>query len=125
MQAYSMAFTAKAYMYQLIEQVSRKPDLATIALLLVIALISLKILNMLVQTVLFWLRLFKTVAFYVGIAALGLWLWTRGPEGVMNDVQYWWDVWTQEYGYWKEKERAAILARQNGGSFKQAKNVWF
>ncbi|KAI7157782.1 hypothetical protein KC349_g5379 [Hortaea werneckii] len=54
---YSAAGTAKSWLLPLIDQVSQKPDLATIALLLIIVLVSLKILDMLWQTLLFWMRL--------------------------------------------------------------------
>ncbi|KAI7237593.1 hypothetical protein KC330_g3074 [Hortaea werneckii] len=53
---YSAAGTAKSWLLTLIDQVSQKPDLATIALLLIIVLVSLKILDMLWQTLLFWMR---------------------------------------------------------------------
>lgn len=65
---------------------------------------------MLVQSVLFWFRLARRLAFWGGLAALALWMWSRGPEGMISDVQYWWGVWNQEYG--KEKENVARLAQQ-------------
>lgn len=114
-QLYTLLNTAKSYILPLIDQVSKKPDLATIALLIVILFVSLKILNMLLQTVLFWLRLARTIAFWGGLGALGLWMYTRGPEGVWEDVQYWLKVWNQDYDYWKEKERVTRMARQRGG----------
>ena len=47
--------------------------------------------------------------------ALGLWMYTRGPEGAMEDVEYWWNVWNKDYEYWKERERAArVLGQQQG-----------
>lgn len=111
-QLYSFATTAKSWMLQLVEQVSHKPDLATIALILVIVLVSLKLLDMLWQTMLFWLRLLKTVLFWGGLVALALWMWSRGPDGMMVDMEHWWGVWNQEYGYWKERERVARLVHQ-------------
>ena len=111
---YSAAGTAKSWLLPLIDQVSQKPDLATIALLLIIVLVSLKILDMLWQTLLFWMRFVRRLVLWGGIAALGLWFWSRGPDGVLEDVQYWQGQWSHEYGYWKEKERVARLARQGG-----------
>ncbi|KAK3720404.1 hypothetical protein LTR37_003816 [Vermiconidia calcicola] len=115
-QAYSYISTIKSYLLPLIDQVSRKPDLATIALLLVILFVSLKILNMLWQTVMFWVRTVRGILFYGGLVALGLWMYTRGPEGVAADVQYWWSVWNQEHVYWRERERAARMMKQGLGS---------
>ncbi|KAI7471148.1 hypothetical protein KC351_g12274 [Hortaea werneckii] len=111
---YSAAGTAKSWFLPLVDQVSQKPDLATIALLLIIVLVSLKILDMLWQTLLFWMRFVRRLVLWGGIAALGLWFWSRGPDGVLEDVQYWQGQWSHEYGYWKEKERVARLARQGG-----------
>ena len=42
-------------------------------------------------------------------------MYTRGPEGVGEDVQYWWSVWNQEHEYWRERERVARMARQGNG----------
>ncbi|RMZ23527.1 hypothetical protein D0859_12442 [Hortaea werneckii] len=111
---YSVAGTAKSWLLPLIDQVSQKPDLATIALLLIIVLVSLKILDMLWKTLLFWMRFVRRLVLWGGIAALGLWFWSRGPDGVLEDVQYWQGQWSHEYGYWKEEERVARLARQGG-----------
>ena len=91
---------------------SSKPDLATLALLLIILFLSLKILNILVQTLLFWLRLAKRIAFWGGLLGLGVWMYTRGPEGVGEDLGYWWSVWNQDYQYWSERERVARMTRQ-------------
>lgn len=121
-QFYSLVSTAKSYILPLIDQVSRKPDLATIALLLIILFVSLKILDMLWQTMLFWLRLARKIVFWGGLAALALWLYTRGPDGVMEDVEYWLQVWNHEHEYWRERERAARMARQGGGMRKQGKS---
>jgi len=109
---YNALNTVKSWILPIIDQISHKPDLATIALLLVIVLVSLKILDMLWQTVIFWFKLAKRILFWGGLAALGLWLWSRGPEGMMQDVQYWQEAWSSEYGYWKEQEKMARMSRQ-------------
>jgi len=120
-QLYSFVRTLQSWTLQLVDQVSHKPDLATIALLLIIVLVSLKILNMLFQTVLFWFRLARTLAFWGGFVALALWLYSRGPEGMVEDVQYWYDVWMGQYGHWKEQEKLAQMAQQA----MQQKKRWF
>lgn len=100
-----------AYLLPLITSLTQKPDLATIALLLVIFFISLKILNMLWQAVMFWVRLASRVVFWGGAVVIGFWLYTRGPEGVVEDCGYWVRAWGQEYQYWKEQEEGARMAR--------------
>jgi hypothetical protein len=111
-QAYGYISTLKSYLFPLIDQVSKKPDLATIALLVIILFVSLKILNMLYQTFIFWLRMGVRLVFWASLAALGLWMYNRGPDGVMEDVHYWWDVWNHEHIYWKEREKVARMTRQ-------------
>ncbi len=124
-QAYSYISLARSYILPLIDQVSRKPDLATIALLLVILFVSLKILNMLWRTVMFWITMARRVIFWGGLVVLGLWMYTRGPEGVQEDVGYWINVWTNEKDYWMEKERAARLGNQVKGRGGQGRGAWF
>ncbi|KAM3418541.1 hypothetical protein BST61_g4519 [Cercospora zeina] len=94
--------------------VSTKPDLATIALLLFIIFVSLKILNMVVGTVLWWFRLIKSMVFYGGLMGLALWMYTRGPVGVAEDVGDWWGVWKGNYAHWSEQERVAKVMREQG-----------
>lgn len=113
-QAYGYISTLRSYLLPIIDQVSRKPDLATIALLLVILFISLKLLNMLWQTFMFWFRMARRVLFYGGLIALGLWMYSRGPDGVQEDIQYWVQTWTQERDYWRERERVARAMGHDG-----------
>ncbi|KAK5164830.1 uncharacterized protein LTR77_009494 [Saxophila tyrrhenica] len=124
--AYSYLSLARSYALPLIDQVSRKPDLATIALLLVILFISLKILNMLWQTFMFWFRMARRVVFWGGLVGLGLWMYTRGPEGAVEDVGYWVEVWGREREYWVERERVARLGQQvRGGGPRGRGEGWF
>jgi hypothetical protein len=106
--AYGYLNTARGYILPLIDQVSQKPDLATIALLLVILFVSLKLLNMLYQTLIFWIRMAWRLVFWGGLVALGLWMYNRGPEGVGEDIQYWADVWMQEREYWMEQQNQRL-----------------
>lgn len=112
--AYSYLHLAQAHLLALLDQVSRKPDLATIALLLIILFVSLRLLNMLWQTLLFWVRLARALAFWGGLLALALWVHARGVAGVRQDVEYWWGVWGREYEYWRENESVARMARGRG-----------
>lgn len=111
----SLVNSARSYITPLIEQVAQKPDLATVALLLVILFVSLKLLNMVYQTLLFWLRMARRVVVWGGLAALAVWMYSRGPEGAAADVQYWYDMWMGEYQRWKEQERVARLLNQRAG----------
>lgn len=124
-QAWSFISIARSYALLLVDQVTRKPDLATIALLLIVIFISLKILDILWQTVMFWVRMLRRVVFWGGLVALAAWMWTRGPDGVAEDVGYWVGVWQAEKKHWVERERVARQAGQRqaglgaGGAGKQ------
>lgn len=110
---YTAVSVLKSYLYPLVDQATRKPDLATIALLLIIILASLKILDILWQTVKFWFRLARRLLLWGGLAALALWVYNRGPDGMADDLRYWQGQWGKEYVYWKERERVArMMARQ-------------
>lgn len=119
-QVFGIISTLKSYLIPIIDQLSQKPDLATIALLLIIVLVSLKILDMLYQTVMFWIRLVWRVVFWGGLAALALWMYTRGPDGVAEDMQYLFETWNGEYQNFKDQERVARLMHQRGGGRRQA-----
>jgi hypothetical protein len=108
----------KAYTTPLLNALTQKPDLATLALLLLILFLSLKILNMLLSTVMFWLRLAFRVLFWGSLAIVGLWMWTRGPEGILEDLGYWGRAWTEEYKYFTERseQRMAKGTQQPYGS---------
>ena len=81
---------------------------------------------MLWQTILFWVRMVRRLAFWGTTAALALWLYSRGPAGMMEDVQYWQGAWSHEYGYWKEREQIARNARQGVNYVKQRQQGnWF
>lgn len=111
-QVYSILSLVQSYALLLVDKISTKPDLTTIALLLVIVLVSLKILDMLYQTVLWWLRMIKSAVFWGGLIGLALWMYTRGPDGVAEDIQHWANTWSGEYQYWKEQERNQNIFRQ-------------
>ncbi|QIX01935.1 hypothetical protein AMS68_007452 [Peltaster fructicola] len=111
----------KAWVFPLITQATSKPDLATLALLLVIVLVSLKILDLLWQSVKFWIKMVWRVVFYGGMAAVGLWFWTRGPEGVVEDVQHWTRTFDKEHQYWLKQDQRARQKSPYG----QPAGKWF
>lgn len=87
-------------------------------------LVSLKILNMLWQAFMFWVRLARRVVFWGGLAALAIWMYTRGPDGMLSDIQYWAEVWTTERKYWTEQEKTVRMARQKPAYGRQGTG-WF
>lgn len=102
-----MATGVRSYVIPLVDHVRQKPDLASIVLVLIILFLSLKLLNMLWQAVMFWVRLATRIAFWSGAIVLLLWVFNRGVDGVVEDVGYWTRIWNGEYQYWKDQTQSA------------------
>ncbi|KAF2461074.1 hypothetical protein BDY21DRAFT_138385 [Lineolata rhizophorae] len=73
----------------------QSPDLASVALLVVIFFISLRIVHMLYRAVVFWVSLTLRLLFWLAVAGAALYLWDRGFDGTVADAEYlvgyWWD----------------------------------
>lgn len=121
---YTITSKIQAFILPLIDRVMQKPDLATIGLLLVVLFLSLKILNMAWQALMFWVRLARRVVFWGGLAALGFWLYNRGVDGAVDDAGQWANVWSKEYEYWKERAETAKSVKETVGYGRQG-NGWF
>lgn len=67
---------------------------------------------MLWQTFLFWVRLVRQVAFWGALLALALWFYTRGPDGVAEDIHRASDTWNAQYKHYKNQENVAKLMNQ-------------
>lgn len=102
-----MTSIIRSYLLPLIDQVAKKPDLASIALVLLILFLSLKVLNMLWQAVMFWVRLATRIIFWGGAIVLVLWVVNRGMDGAIEDIGHWTRVWSGEYDYWKDQAQSA------------------
>jgi len=83
----------------------------------------MKVLDMLYRAVLFWINLALRLAFWGGVVALGTWVYTRGPEGFVDDVQGLTAYWVGEYkkysgeidGYKRQKEEQIRLQAARKG----------
>ncbi|KAF2496075.1 hypothetical protein BU16DRAFT_538669 [Lophium mytilinum] len=78
--------------------VSPPTDLTSIALILVIIVLLYILVSWVWALVRFWIRLATRIVFWSAIVAVGAYVWLRGIEGVVEDVQEWAEVWTAEYG---------------------------
>lgn len=121
---YTITSTIRSYLLPLLDQITKKPDLASIVLLLIILFLSLRILNMLWRAVMFWVRLAYRVVFWGGLVMAGLWIYSRGVDGAVEDVGYWTGIWTKEYEYWKDQAEAARLVGNRMGQG-NGRNVWY
>lgn len=61
---------------------------------------------MAVSMIRFWVRMVFRVAFYGGMAILGFWVYTRGPQGVVNDCMDMYEFWGDQGRHFKRKAEA-------------------
>jgi hypothetical protein len=83
-----------------------------------VLLLSLKLLDMLWRTFLFWLRLAVRAVLVAAAVGAGAWVWTRGLEGAVADCQGLAAHWVGEY---RRYEGQARLARQ---AYSGAREGW-
>ena len=81
------------------------PSLETIDLLVFILFISLNILNMLWKWVKWWVDLTLRLAFWGGLVVVGAWVWSRGPDGFIEDLQELAAYWNEEYRFYNQKAK--------------------
>jgi len=106
--------SGRYYFLTLLDSLTQtSPSLTTIALLLIIILLSLKLLDMLWRAVVFWIQLATRIIFWGFIVAFGCWVWIRGPEGVIEDASVFIGTWKGElHDHQKNAEYRRLLYQQ-------------
>lgn len=107
-----LARTLQIHLSPFLTRLVTQPDIASVLLLIAVFFISLKILGMLYRAVMFWVMLAVRLVFWGAIVLTGLWVWNRGPEGFVEDMQGLGAYWMGEYerysgevrGFQKQKE---------------------
>jgi hypothetical protein len=103
---YNAVNTMRVYFAMIINKLNNTPpSLMSIALLLVILFVSLKLLDMAWRAMVFWLNLAAKIVFWASMVLLVTWIWTRGPDGFMDDVQDLVTFWLKEYHDMKMRVR--------------------
>jgi Nuclear pore assembly and biogenesis len=92
----NLAAKIHALSLQLTGESVASPSLTTVALLLIILFLSLKILNMLYRTIVFWVKMIFRVAVLGAVVGTGSWIYVRGIDGVQQDVSDLVAYWSQE-----------------------------
>jgi len=95
------------------------PSLATIALLVFILFISLNILNMLWKWVKWWVDLALRLVFWGGLIFVVAWVWSRGPDGFVEDLQGLMAYYNEEYRFYGQK------AKMEQRMWARAKKGWW
>lgn len=98
--------TLQIHLGPFITKLVTQPDVASILLVIAIFFISMKILDMMYRAVLFWINLVFQLILYGGMAVLGVWIYTRGVEGFVEDVQDLGSRWLGEYERYSEEVKA-------------------
>jgi hypothetical protein len=104
-----------AFSLQLTSSGSASPSLTTIALLLIILFLSLKILDMLYRTVVFWAKLAFKVAIMVVVVGVAAWVYVRGVDGVVDDARELVEFWGDEYRRYERMGKGAGQAFEKAG----------
>jgi hypothetical protein len=103
----SYILNLRALVLPLINRLVNKPDLASIALLLIILWLSMKILGIVYNAVMFWVVLIARIVFWGSLIVGGIYVWNRGPDGVIEDISTAYGIWMGEYDYWKKQYKAS------------------
>ncbi|GAM87750.1 hypothetical protein ANO11243_057770 [Dothideomycetidae sp. 11243] len=109
---------------RLIRTLAAKPDVASVLLLIVLIFVSLKLLNLLYQTVMWWIRLAFRLAYWSAIIGVVTWVVTRGSDGVAADVQRVVDLWNGEYQYWKARKDEPWADSSTGRGYGEGYNAY-
>ncbi|KAI4248127.1 MAG: hypothetical protein L6R40_001216 [Gallowayella cf. fulva] len=88
---YRYAFPALYPFYALTSRLfgavlTEQPSLASLALLAVLLLVSLKVMDMLRRTIIAWIAFAVRMIVYAGVMLMGLWVYQRGFEQSLEDV---------------------------------------
>ncbi|KAF2656649.1 hypothetical protein K491DRAFT_703938 [Lophiostoma macrostomum CBS 122681] len=89
--------TIQTNLTPLLQRLTTQPDLTSILVLVIILFASFKILDMAYRAVMFWINLVFKLVFWGGLTVLGYWVWHRGVDGFMEDVQGLVEHWTGSY----------------------------
>ncbi|KAL8929816.1 MAG: hypothetical protein Q9208_000960 [Pyrenodesmia sp. 3 TL-2023] len=76
------AITSRLFSFALTEQ----PSLTSLALLAILLVVSLKVLDMLRRTVIYWISMAIRLAMYATMAVIGMWIYQRGLEQSLEDL---------------------------------------
>ncbi|CAO2650374.1 Nn.00g016660.m01.CDS01 [Neocucurbitaria sp. VM-36] len=89
--------TLQSHLSPLLTRLITQPDVASILALLAIFFISLKILDMMYRAVMFWVNMALRLVFWGAIVFVGLWVYNRGVDGFVEDLQGLGEHWMGEY----------------------------
>lgn len=116
--------TLQTHLQPLFTRLVTEPDAASILVVVAALFISFKILDMMYRAVLFWVNLVFRLVLWAGVGLIGLWVYNRGVDGFVQDVQDLAARWAGEYEkysgevkkYQQDQEaQIRLQAKQQGG----------
>lgn len=122
--AFGISRTLQTHLTPLFTRLITQPDAASILVVVAALFISFKILDMMYRAVLFWVNMVFRLVLWGGIGLIGLWVYNRGVDGFVQDVQELATKWAGEYekysGEVKQYQQAQeaqirMQAKQQGG----------
>ncbi len=125
---FGVSRTLQRHLTPLFTRLITQPDVATIVAVVIIFFISLKVLDMMYRAVIFWVNLALRLVFWGTILVMGLWMWNRGVDGFVDDVQGLGEYWLGEYERYShevktfQKQKEDQIRVQAGT--KKAKRGW-
>ncbi|KAF2733189.1 hypothetical protein EJ04DRAFT_535620 [Polyplosphaeria fusca] len=128
--ALGLARAVQTHLTPLILRLISQPDITTLIVLTVVIFVSLKILDMAYRAVMFWINLVFKLAFYVVIAAVGIWVYNRGVDGFAEDVQKLAEFWGGEYEKYSgevrrfQQEEQAKATAKGYGYKEEKRRLW-
>lgn len=90
--------SARNYFFAAFDVLTKsEPSLITIAITLLALMIALKIFSWVVNMIFSWVYLAMRLVFWVCLGMFGVYVYQRGPQGVIEDVNGIVQTWTGEY----------------------------
>ncbi|XPS75163.1 hypothetical protein M3J09_007270 [Ascochyta lentis] len=122
--AFGIFRTLQTHLTPLFTRLVTQPDAASILVVVAALFISFKILDMMYRAVLFWVNLVFRLVLWGGIGLIGLWVYNRGVDGFVQDVQDLAQKWAGEYEKYSgevkrlqqdHEAQIRLQAKQQGG----------
>ncbi|KAL6706473.1 hypothetical protein ACN47E_005412 [Coniothyrium glycines] len=104
--------TLQTHLTPFLTRLVTQPDVASIMLVIVIFFVSMKILDMMYRAVIFWINLVFQLVLWGGMAVLGVWIYTRGVDGFVQDVTDLGHRWVGEYEKYSEEVKMFKLQQE-------------
>ncbi|KAF2787687.1 hypothetical protein K505DRAFT_353674 [Melanomma pulvis-pyrius CBS 109.77] len=95
--AFALFKTLQSHLSPLLVRITTQPDFASILMLVAILFVSFKVLGMAYRAVMFWVTLVLRLAFWATCGFVAVWVYNRGIDGFVDDMQGLAEYWSAEY----------------------------